>query len=156
MNALVVQWYDSKSLEIDDTDGKKKDVTVEMIYLYFLGVVYELAHDKIDQDLRQKLSKNIPNITLSSLPSKITPTQFRTYVETYNRSKFKADYGIDFPIAGTAGSKKEKHWSVFFEFPSWGPSDDAIKEAVGRKLFEYILIIPLLHSTKSKFDSDFS
>jgi hypothetical protein len=38
MNALVVYWYDSKDLIITHTDGTTETVTVEMIYLYFLGV----------------------------------------------------------------------------------------------------------------------
>jgi len=38
MNALVVHWYDSEDLTITHTDGLMETVTIEMIYLYFLGV----------------------------------------------------------------------------------------------------------------------
>ncbi|KAG2335554.1 hypothetical protein BDR05DRAFT_372562 [Suillus weaverae] len=133
MNALVAQWYDSKSLEVDDTDGKAKNVTAEMIYVYFLGFVYELTPNQIDQHLMQELIKNIPGIQQSSLPSKITPDLITSSVETYNCSKFKDEYGIDFPIKPS--SSKEKRWRVFFEFPSWVPSDDAIQKSVTENLF---------------------
>lgn len=133
MNALVVQWYDSKSLEVDDTDGKAKNVTVEMIYMYFLGVVYELTPNQIEQDLMQELIKNIPGIKQSLLPSKITPDLITSSVETYNCSKFKDEYGIDFPTK--ASSHTEKRWRVFLEFPSWMPSDDAIQKSVTKNLF---------------------
>ena len=66
----------------------------------------------------------------------------KSYVETYNASKFHEAYGIYFPDVGIAATSNEKHWRAFFEFSSWDPGDHDVKKAFTLELFGYILYPP--------------
>jgi hypothetical protein len=130
INALIA--YYSKSATITVAG---KQVTVDMIYLYFFGLVYELEPDPIVQDMTRTLCQNIPGISQGAIPKHITPTQLTGFVETFNVSKFDKEYGFHFPDDESHITPKIKYWRAFFEFNTYNPSLADIKDKVEKQIF---------------------
>ncbi|KAF8882626.1 hypothetical protein CPB84DRAFT_1750862 [Gymnopilus junonius] len=103
INALVAYYSSSMVIAVA---GQAE--TVDMIYMYFFGVVYELQPTNIVQDMQQSLCKNIPGINL---------------------------YAFHFPDDDSGITSNIKYWRAFFEFMNFDPGVSEIQDKVEEQVF---------------------
>ncbi|KDR76808.1 hypothetical protein GALMADRAFT_139682 [Galerina marginata CBS 339.88] len=130
LTAIIPYYSASKSISVN---GQTKDV--DMIFIYFFGLAYELEPDPIVQDLMQTLAKNIPGITTSAIPPTLNADELQGYARTFNVSKFDHKFGFHFPDTDAEKSDKIKYWDAVFEFDSYNPSLADIKDKVTHQIF---------------------
>jgi len=129
LNALVDAWYGSQTISINN-----QDVLVEMIYLYFQGIVYEMQEDPIIQDMKHVIVKNIPGVDQGMIPAKITSTQLNDYIRTWNLSNFQRVNGFSYPTTPSTDAHVN-HWEGVFEFKTWNPSQSDIMTQIESQIF---------------------
>ncbi|KAF8894183.1 hypothetical protein CPB84DRAFT_1848523 [Gymnopilus junonius] len=130
INALMAYYSSSATIIVEN-----KDVTVDMIYVYFFGIVYELQPDPIIQDMTRSLCKNIPGISPNEIPKHITPTQLTNFIEKFNVAGFDKQYGFHFPDDDTGMTPKIKYWRAFFEFQTHNPLRSDIEDKIEKQIF---------------------
>jgi len=129
LDAILDAWYGSQTISINN-----QDVLVEMIYVYFQGIVYEMEEDPIIQDMKQVIVKNIPGVNQGTIPAKITPTQLNDYIRTWNMSNFARVNGFSYPATPSTDAHVN-HWEGVFEFKTWNPLKSDIMTQIEGQIF---------------------
>jgi len=128
LNALVCAWYGSQTISVNN-----QDVLVEMIYLYFQGVVYEVQEDPLLQDMKHVIVRNIPG-DLGMLPEKITAPKLQGYIRDWNLKNFQRKFDFAYPTTPST-DPHVNHWQGCFEFPRWSSDDEDYARAVEYQIF---------------------